>query len=134
MRAVTPFERLGGETALRPIIDDFVDRVFGDTMIGFFFRRVSRDRVKQHEYEHAAKTLGADVEYRGRPIDEAHRAHVIAGGHFLRRKEILRQTLVSHRVPDDIVTVLLDETERLRPLVTGDRGSECITGPTRSRG
>jgi hemoglobin len=125
---VTPFERLGGEPVLRPAIDAFVDRIFDDAMIGFFFRRVSRERIKKHEYEHAARVLGADVEYTGRPIDEAHRAHVIAGGHFLRRKEILRQTMLAHQVPDDIVALLLEETERLRPLVTGDFGSECITG------
>ena len=31
------FDSLGGESRLRAIIDTFVDRVFEDRMIGFFF-------------------------------------------------------------------------------------------------
>src|SRR3954464_7672133 len=77
--ASTLFEDLGGEAALRPIIDRFVDRVFDDVMIGFFFRNARRERVKAMEYEFAAKHLGADIEYTGRPLDAAHRAHPIMG-------------------------------------------------------
>ena len=59
--ASTLFEDLGGEPALRPIIDRFVDRVFDDVMIGFFFRNARRERIKQKEYEFAAQHLGADL-------------------------------------------------------------------------
>ena len=59
------FERLGGEPALRAIIDDFVDRVFDDIMIGFFFRNADRRRIKELEYQHAAEHLGGPVRYRG---------------------------------------------------------------------
>ena len=33
------FEKLGGESGLRAIINTFIDRVFEDRMIGFFFRK-----------------------------------------------------------------------------------------------
>ncbi len=122
---VTRFDEIGGEPVLRGIIDDFVDRVFDDLMIGFIFQRASRERIKRHEYEHAAAWLGADVEYTGRPLDVAHAPHRILGGQFLRRKEILRQVLVAHRVPDAIVTEWLAHTESLRALVTKDAGGEC---------
>jgi hypothetical protein len=35
-----------------------VDRTFDDMMIGFFFARASRERVKEFEYQHAAAFLG----------------------------------------------------------------------------
>jgi truncated hemoglobin YjbI len=85
----------------------------------------SRDRIERFEYEHAAKFLGADVEYGGRPLDVAHAPHPIRGGHFERRKEILRQTLVRHAVPEPIARAWLAHTESLRALVTKDAGSDC---------
>lgn len=123
----TLYEELGDER-LRAIIDRFVDRIADDVMIGFFFRKVDRARLKQREYEHAAKHLGADddqVRYTGRPLDVAHAPHRIMGGQFMRRLKLLRDTLEEHQVPEHIRDHWIRETERLRPLVTHDAGSEC---------
>lgn len=121
----TAFERLGGEPKLRAIIDEFVDRMFDDLMIGFFFRRASRERIKAMEYQHAAEHLGAPLAYEGRPLREAHAAHKIFGGHFERRKKILSDVLTEHGVPDDIREGWLAHVESLRAHVTKDSGSEC---------
>jgi len=45
----TLFEQLGGESRLREIIDAFIDRVFADRMIGFFFRNADKKRIKELE-------------------------------------------------------------------------------------
>jgi truncated hemoglobin YjbI len=123
--ATTPFQELGGEPALAAIIDEFVDRVFGDAMIGFLFHRANRDRIRKFEYQHAAEFLGAGLEYEGRPLSEAHRPHRIMGGQFARRKEILRQVLEKHGVPEAIRNAWLDHVESLRPLITHDAGATC---------
>jgi hemoglobin len=123
--ATTLFEDLGGEPVLRRIIDRFVDRVFDDVMIGFFFRNARRERIKQKEYEHAAEHLGAGTPYTGRPIDEAHRAHPIMGGQFARRSTILKETLEEFGVPEHVKQHWLAHIESLRPLVTGDSGGNC---------
>src|SRR5512145_2145672 len=122
---MSPFDELGGEERLRAIIDRFVDRLFDDAMIGFFFARANRARIKQKEYEHAAEHLGASAPYTGRPIDEAHAAHPIRGGHFMRRVQILRQTLEEMSVPPGIRERCIEHTLALRPLVTGDEGGRC---------
>ena len=77
MAQASLFDELGGEPVLRKIIDRFVDRLFDDVMIGFHFQAssVSRERIKEKEYEFAARHLGASLEYTGRPIDAAHRRH-----------------------------------------------------------
>lgn len=125
------FEDLGGEPALRRIIDRFVDRVFDDVMIGFFFRNARRERIKQKEYEHAAEHLGAGIEYTGRPLGEAHRAHPIMGGQFARRLMILKETLEEAGVPEHVKQHWLAHTESLRPHITGDQSGEC--DPTRAK-
>jgi hemoglobin len=98
----TLFEELGGEPALRRVVNRFVDRLFEDVMIGFFFRRTSPERLKEKEYEFAARHLGAPVEYTGRSLEAAHRAHRIFDGQFLRRLTILRETLEECGVPERV--------------------------------
>lgn len=122
------FERLGGEPALRAIVDRFVDRCFDDVMIGFHFRRANRDRVKRFEYEHAAEHLGAGTSYGGRPIREAHGPHAIFGGHFERRLTLLREVLEERGVPEDVRERWLDVQRSLRAEVTADVASECDEG------
>jgi hemoglobin len=123
--ADTDFERIGGEPALRAIIDDFVDRIFDDIMIGFFFRNADRRRIKEFEFQHAAEHLGGPIRYAGRPLKQAHAAHRIMGGQFARRKEVLRQTLVAHGVAPDIIDAWLAHTESLRLQVTSDPDGQC---------
>ena len=83
------FDRIGGP-ALRRVLEDFYDRVFADTMIGFLFAGKNKQRLVQKEWEMAARMLGADeVAYTGRSIPEAHARSPILGGHFERRLQIL---------------------------------------------
>ncbi len=120
------FEAIGGEPVLRAIIHEFVERMARDVMIGFFFSRVDLARVKAKEYEHAAEHLGAPgVVYSGRPVRATHSGLRIFGGHFARRKEILRQVLVAHGVPDDVQKAWMEYVESLRAEVTTDPGSQC---------
>jgi hemoglobin len=130
---VTLFDRLGGEAKLREIIDAFIDRVFADRMIGFFFRNADRARIKELEYQLTAGFLGADIQYEGRPLTKVHANHPIMGGHFARRRQILKETLDSFRVPEEIQSVILSHTDRLRPQITPEPGSECDPVAARAR-
>src|SRR5690606_27282992 len=53
-RVATLLEELGGEPALRLLINHFIDRVFEDPMIGCLFRSATRERIKEMEYQFAA--------------------------------------------------------------------------------
>jgi len=121
----TFFEQLGGEPKLRVIINTFIDRVFDDRMIGFFFRNADKQRIKDLEYQLAANFLGARVEYQGRPLDQVHAKHPIMGGHFARRRQILKETLDLYHVPEPIKEAWLTHTDALRPLITPQKDSEC---------
>jgi len=123
------FEELGGEPALRAIVDRFVERVVSDTMIGFFFANVDKLRLKQMEYEFAARHLGADVAYTGRTIGQAHARHRIMGGQFRRRLVILQQTLEEFGVPAAIVEHWVKHTLALEAQVTRDVGGACNDNP-----
>ncbi len=125
MENTSYFEQLGGEAGLRAVIDRFIDRVFDDVMIGFFFARASRPRVKEKEYELAARHLGADLPYTGRPLDEAHSRHPIMGGQFMRRLKILEEVLIEAGAPEAVRRHWLAHDERQRHLITRDAGGRC---------
>jgi truncated hemoglobin YjbI len=119
----TLYEQLGGEAALRRIIDRFVDRVFDDVMIGYLFRAADRARVKQKEFEHAAEHLGAPIAYTGRPLAAVHAPHRVRSGQFMRRVQLLRETLAEFHAPAAVVDHFIGHTLSLRPLITdGDDG------------
>jgi len=119
------FEKLGGEAALRAIIARFVDRMFDDLMIGYLFRAADRERVKAKEYEFAARHLGAAVEYSGRPIADAHRAHRITGGQFMRRLQILKDTLAAFQVPAEVSEHWVAHTLSLQSEITDNALDQC---------
>lgn len=127
------FAQLGGEPALRAVIDDFIDRVFADTMIGFFFAKADKARIKAKEYELAARLLGADVPYTGQGLPEVHGKHPILGGHFDRRLQILRETLNDHGAPSEVIDSWLDHSERMRSGVTRQAKGECDPSETARR-
>lgn len=129
----TPFEQLGGEAKLRAVIDTFIDRVFADRMIGFFFRSADKARIKEMEYQLAASFMGANVEYGGRPLDQVHRKFPIMGGHFARRRQILKESIEAHGVAEDIKKLWLDHTDALRPLITPEADSGCDPIAARER-
>jgi hemoglobin len=121
----TPYAAVGGEVVLRAIIDEFVDAMFEDVMIGFFFRDADRQRIKEMEFRFTARFLGADIEYNGRPIAEVHAKHAIMGGQFDRRTRILAETRERHGVLPGIRADWLAHVESLRPAVTKDAAGEC---------
>lgn len=123
--APTDFAQIGGEKALRAIIETFVEHVVSDIMIGFMFQGVHRGRLVELEYQHAAAHLGAAVVYRGKNLAQAHARLRVAGGQFMRRRQILRESLQAHHVPEAIAARWIAYQDSLRPLITGDKDGAC---------
>lgn len=107
------FDELGGAPALERIVNRFVDRMCDDVMIGFHFRNVDRSVLKRREFEFAASHLGAPIEYAGRPIEVAHRPHRIFDGQFMRRLQLLRETLIEFGAPEHVREQWLAHTRSL---------------------
>ncbi len=116
---MTLFDELGGREVLESIVRSFVDRVARDPMIGFMFRNTDLEHLREKEFEHAARLLGANVEYTGRPLGQAHRVHRINTGQFNRRTKILSDLWHAHGVPEHIQDAWRAHIESLRPQILG---------------
>lgn len=114
---------------LRSITRELVERMRSDLMIGFHFRNVVPTRLSELEYQHAASQLGpeligVEVAYEGRSLGIAHAVHRIPGGHFGRRRELLRQLLLERAVDPRVIARWLERTDAERSQIVQDRG-EC---------
>jgi hemoglobin len=118
------YDRIGPE-ALRAVVADFYARVFADVMIGFLFVGKDERRLVDKEVELAARFLGGDVAYTGKPLRAAHAPLRILGGQFDRRLQILRSTLADHGVDPAVQEAWIGHTVALRSQITGDVGSDC---------
>jgi len=94
-------------------------------MVGYLFRAADRQRVKDKEFEFAARHLGAPLEYTGRPLHEAHRAHRITGGQFMRRLQILKETLSELNAPAPVIEHWVQHTLSLQGEITDNALGQC---------
>ena len=116
-------ERLGGDAALVAILDDFVDRMAADFIIGWLFEGRDLDRIKAHEVSFARAHLGGGGRYQGRPIGAVHRPLPINAGMFHRRLALLATVLRDHGVDEAVIERWLDHDRRLEPIITD--GTDC---------
>ena len=98
-------------------------------MIGFYFAGRDKARLVEKEFELTLNALGGAVSYSGRPLTEVHRPLRIAGGHFDRPLQILKETLAAYDLPKEICDQWIEHTVKLRPLITGDSTGECEHKP-----
>lgn len=127
MDTVSDWERLGGEEGVGRLVDAFLDRVFDDFIIGFFFEGRDHARIRHLEKAHARVHLGGPGGYPGRSLAGAHRPLRINRGHFRRRLAILRTVLQEHGVPEAVIDRWIAHDRRLEPAITD--GTDCLADP-----
>ncbi len=118
------FEKIGGKEGVERIIKQFVDRVYNDVIIGFFFREIEKENLMAREVEFASQHLGGPCQYTGRPIGAVHKKHPINKGHFHRRLWILKEVLMACDVPRDVQKRWLEHNRSLENAVTN--GTDCV--------
>jgi hemoglobin len=111
------YDEIGGEDGLRRVLRALYDRLFDDTMIGFFFAGKDKAKLVEHQLWFTARFLGGPNRYDGRSLPDAHAALPILPGQFDRRHQILREVLEEHHVADAVRTEWLRVDQSLRHAV-----------------
>lgn len=121
---MTDYERIGGEPAVRALVQAFVARMADDFVIGFQFAGKDLERIAYHEVEHASEVLGGPVRYSGRSLGLVHEPLRVHRGQFQRRIALLRAVLREREVPEDVIARWVAHDEALEPVVASAR--DCL--------
>jgi hemoglobin len=99
MEQATLYKRLGGLTAIRAVVNDFVGNVAADKRINRFFAKTNIPRLKLRLVEQICQGSGGPCTYKGKSMKEAHRGMGVGGGDFAALVEDLQKSLVKFKVP-----------------------------------
>lgn len=93
------YERLGGQTAINAVVDDFVANVAADTRINGFFASTDIPRLKRLLGEQICAGTGGPCKYTGRTMKASHAGMGVTDAHFGALVEDLVKTLDKFGVP-----------------------------------
>jgi hemoglobin len=66
------YDRLGGEAAIKAVVDEFVANVGADTRINQYFAHADLDRLKGHLVNQIGQASGGPQQYTGRDMKTTH--------------------------------------------------------------
>lgn len=69
----TLFYKLGGNSSIRAVVNEFYDRMINDPEVSGVFQGVDLVALRRHQAEFIAYALGGPVKYEGNTLQEAHR-------------------------------------------------------------
>lgn len=124
---MTPYEAIGGEAAVRVVLQTLYDQLFADPIVGFLFEGKDKAHLVEQQLAFTCRFLGGPQRYTGKPLPEAHAALPLLPGHFDRRRRLLELALERHRVPAEARQAWLSIDEGLRSSVL------AAGGPARQR-
>jgi hemoglobin len=111
---MTPYEAIGGEAAVRAVLQTLYDQLFVDPIVGFLFEGRDKAHLVEQQLAFTCRFLGGPQRYTGKPLPEAHASLPLLPGHFDRRHRLLELALERHAVPPAVRKVWLDVDESLR--------------------
>jgi len=66
------YQRLGGETRVRKIVNDILDKNLSNPLIGHHFRSIDMNKLKQLVFEFFSMGTGGPHHYTGRDMRSSH--------------------------------------------------------------
>jgi hemoglobin len=104
------YERLGGIDSITAVVNDFRDRVAGDSRINQKFSRTDLGRLTKMLIDQVCEATGGPCKYTGRSMKEAHAGMEVTAGEFNALVEDLVATLNHFKVgkgeQDELLGVL----------------------------
>jgi hemoglobin len=94
----TLYDRLGGQTALTAVVDDFVANVAADTRINQYFAKTDIPVFKQRLTEQLCAATGGGCKYTGKTMKDAHAGMGVTTADFNALVEDLGKSLLKFKV------------------------------------
>ncbi len=117
MQATTLYEKLGGEQAIKQVVDDFYTRILADDTVNFFFAHTDMEKQRRHQTAFISFALGSPTPYTGRSMEKAHAGLNLQPEHFEAIVKHLSEALEAHHVPPTEIRTVLDRIVNLKQAV-----------------
>jgi len=119
------YERLGGETALKAVVDDVVARAAADTRINGKFAKTDIPRLKFHLLKQLCAVTGGPCKQIPHDARRIHKNMSVTAGEFDAFVEDLVATLDKFNVPAQEKNELLNILGPLKPIIVEVPSSEA---------
>jgi hemoglobin len=104
------YNRLGGEQAVRKIVNDVLDKNLSNPRIRKHFQNVDMNRLKQHVFDFFSMGTGGPHQYTGRDMRIAHENLGITSDDFELANDDMLKALQENNVPqaeiDEVMNIL----------------------------
>lgn len=104
------YERLGGETGVRKIGNDILDKNLNNPRIGHYFHKVDMDKLKQLVFEFFSMGLGGPHKYSGRDMLTVHKGLNISETDFEIANDdtinALKENGIGEKEIDEVISIL----------------------------
>ena len=121
------YERIGGEAALRKVVDDFVAKAAVNPKVNFTRdgKFVTSDAavktLKMHLVNFLGNAFGGPQKYTGRSMKEAHKGMAITQAEFDALAADLRSVLEANNVPNPEIAEIMKIAAATAPDIVGNK-------------
>jgi hemoglobin len=113
------YDRLGGVTAIKVVVEDFVGFVADDKRINRYFAQTDVPKLKQHLVDQICQGTGGPCKYQGRDMVTTHKGMNISDVDFGALVEDLVKALDKNKVPAQEKNELLGILGPMKPAIVG---------------
>jgi hemoglobin len=100
---LSDYERIGGATAVKAVVDRFYELIMDDEQLAGFFQNTEMTQLKRHQVLLISQVLGGPASYDGRDLQQAHAGMDIGRPDYLKVVSYLVQTMVEAGVEPAII-------------------------------
>ena len=104
---ISLYEKIGGESSIKAVVEEFYGRLTGDARLAPVFSGVDMKNLKRHQALFISQALGGPKQYTGRSMFDAHKHLNVTDDQFGQVAGHLKGALEHFQVaPDDVATIL----------------------------
>ncbi|HEY9848733.1 MAG TPA: group 1 truncated hemoglobin [Leptolyngbyaceae cyanobacterium] len=113
---MTLYEKVGGQEAVKEIVDDFYQRVLADDTVNYFFAHTDMEKQRRHQTAFISYALGGP-QYSGRSMEKAHAGLNLQPEHFDAIAKHLGEALADRHLPQEDINTVLNHVATLKDAV-----------------
>ena len=113
----TLYEKLGGQQAVKQVVDDFYNDVLADDIVNHFFAHTDMEKQRRHQTAFISYALGGPGQYTGRSMEKAHAGLNLQPEHFDAIVKHLSDALAEHSVSPEEIDAVIERVATLKEAI-----------------